>query len=154
MTASVARFSIHVERTDGYEFRVRFDKPHYAELLLDEPGPLGNDSAPNAARVLAAAVANCLSASLVFCLDRAGIHPTELRADAEVELVRNDRRRLRIGKIDVTLRPTVDEASSALASCIGNFEDFCVVTQSVREGLDVNVRVEPVSRTSSVTPSS
>lgn len=31
----------------------------------------------------------------------------------------------------------------AVAKCLGSFEDFCVVTQSVREGIDVRVRVEP-----------
>ena len=29
-----------------------------------------------------------------------------------------------------------------LLACLDGFEDFCVVTQSVREGLEVNVNVE------------
>jgi organic hydroperoxide reductase OsmC/OhrA len=133
-----------MDRVDGYEFRVRFDKPQFAELLLDEPPPLGHDSAPNAARILATAIGNCLSASLVFCLQKAGSNVRSLTSEVDVEIVRNPQRRLRVGRVDVVLRPELDEQGAALADCLGTFEDFCVVTQSVREGLDVHVRVETV----------
>lgn len=141
----VARFSLRVERTDGYEFRVLFDKDHYGALRMDEPAPLGRDTAPNAARILAAAVGNCLSASLLFCLQRAGAKVGAVTSDVAVELVRNAARRVRIGRVNVTLRPEVDEDRAELARCIETFEDFCVVTQSVRDGLDVQVRVETVA---------
>jgi organic hydroperoxide reductase OsmC/OhrA len=144
MNKSVSRFAIEVDRIGGYEFRVRFDKPDLGELHLDEPAPLGRDSGPNPARVLAAAVGTCLSASLLFCLSKAHIGVTGLSSEVEVELVRNEARRLRIGTVEVTLRPELDEAGSGLSGCLGEFEDFCVVTQSVREGLDVRVKVEPV----------
>ena len=138
----VARFSVRIHRTDAYEFRVAFDKPHYDELRMDEPAPLGRDAAPNAARMLGAAIGNCLSASLLFCLQRAGANVRGLESEVEVELVRNSARRLRIGQVKVILRPELEEESRELARCIETFEDFCVVTQSVREGLDVRVRVE------------
>jgi hypothetical protein len=53
------RFEMTQER--DYEFRVKFDVPHADELLLDEPEPLGHSAGPNAARLIGAAVANCLS---------------------------------------------------------------------------------------------
>lgn len=140
----VARFAVHVDRLDGYEFRVRFDKDHYDDLRLDEPPPLGKDTAPNAARILAAAIGNCLSASLVFCLQRSGVKIGKLTSDVNVELVRNPDRRLRVGRVDVTLRPEIESDRAELARCISTFEDFCVVTQSVRDGVDVHVRVEAV----------
>ena len=90
MSAVASRFSVHVEQIDGFEFRVKFDKEQFAPLLLDEPPPLGRDTAPNAARVLAAAIGNCLSASLVFCLKRAKVAATGVTADVDVEIVRNE----------------------------------------------------------------
>ena len=65
--------------------------------------------------------------------------------DVAVELVRNENKRLRIGKVRVTLRPPADAGGADLDACRSTFEDFCVVTQSVREGLDVDVAIEPVA---------
>lgn len=141
-----SRFSIHVDRIDGYEFKVAFDKEPFAPLLLDEPPPLGHDRAPNAARVLAAAIGNCLAASFVFCLERRKAPVGAVRADVEVEIVRNEAKRLRIGKIDVTLHTSLPADDPALAACLATFEDFCIVTQSVRKGIDVAVRVESSQR--------
>lgn len=142
MSTVASRFSVRVEQIDGFEFRVKFDKEQFAPLLLDEPPPLGGDTAPNAARVLAAAIGNCLSASLVFCLQRAKIAATGVTADVDVEIVRNEQRRLRVGKVSVTLHTDLAADDPALASCLETFEDFCIVTQSVRQGIDVAVQVQ------------
>ena len=142
MSAVASRFSVCVEQIDGFEFRVKFDKEQFAPLLLDEPPPLGGDTAPNAARVLAAAIGNCLSASLVFCLKKAKVAATGVTADVDVEIVRNEERRLRVGKVSVTLHTDLASDDPALASCLGTFEDFCIVTQSVRHGIEVAVQVQ------------
>lgn len=137
-----SRFSIRVEQLEGFEFRVKFDKEQFAPLLLDEPPPLGHDAAPNAARVLAAAIGNCLAASLVFCLKKAKVEVSGVTADVDVEIVRNEARRLRVGKVNVTLHTSLAADDPALASCLGTFEEFCIVTQSVRQGIEVEVHVE------------
>jgi uncharacterized OsmC-like protein len=135
-------FRLRVEQVDGFEFLVRFDKDQFATLKMDEPPPLGHDVAPNAARVLAAAIGNCLSASLVFCLQKAHIAAAGVTADVAVEIVRNEQRRLRVGRVDVTLHTGLPADHPAVRDCLGTFEDFCIVTQSVRHGIDVTVHVE------------
>lgn len=143
MSSVASTFSLRVEQVDGFEFRIKFDKEQFAPLTLDEPAPLGHDTAPNAARILAAAIGNCLSASLVFCLQRAKVAAPAVSADVNVEIVRNDARRLRIGKVSVTLHTNLPADDPSLKTCLSTFEDFCVVTQSVRQGIDVVVHVEP-----------
>jgi uncharacterized OsmC-like protein len=142
VSTPASRFAIRVEQVDGFDFRVEFDKESFAPVMLDEPPPLGHDHAPNAARFLAAAIGNCLAASLVFCLRRSKVAANDVSADVEVEIVRNEEKRLRIGRVDVTLHTSIPANDPALASCLGTFEDFCIVTQSVRKGIDVAVRVE------------
>ena len=137
----VSVFSVHVEQIDGFEFRVKFDKEQFAPILLDEPPPLGRDTAPNAARLLAAAIGNCLAASLVFCLQKTKNAAPSVSADVEVEMVRNEARRLRIGKVNVILHTDLPPDDPSLAKCLSSFEDFCVVTQSVRQGIEVSVHV-------------
>ncbi len=136
-------FDVELEQLSGYEFKVKFDNPQFAELLLDEPPPLGGDKGPNASRLIGAAVANCLSASLVFCLAGKFKQPLgALKTKAHGTLERNDKGRLRIGRLDVTI--TMAEAAEDvqhMQRCLAQFEDFCIVTESVRRGIPVAVRV-------------
>ena len=139
-------FKLDLQQVGDYEFRVKFDWPKAPELLLDEPEPLGHAAGPNAARLIAAAVANCLSSSLLFCMHKFKQSPRALRTEVRGELVRNERGRMRIGRIDVTLR-LADQAAQIqhFYRCLAQFEDFCVVTESVRKGIPVGVRIVDAS---------
>jgi len=144
-----AEFSLELELLHDYSFRVRFDWDTPA-LVLDEPEPLGGETGPNASRLLAAAVGNCLSASLLFCLHKAHVPPEAVTTRVRGTLARNERGRLRIGALSVALDLAGLEADArALQRCLGLFEDYCVVTASVREGIPVDVQVsvdgEPVA---------
>jgi uncharacterized OsmC-like protein len=140
-------FNLTMELQDGYRFLVDFDQPGVPPLLIDEPEPLGDGDGPNAARVLAAAVGNCLSASALFCLRRARIDVHGMRTTVSASVARNDAGRLRLGAIRVRIVPVVDAADHGrMRRCLELFEDFCVVTQSVRNGIEVDVAVEPIGQ--------
>lgn len=135
-------FRIELRQQQDYRFTVKFDPPGLPPLVTDESPPLGADAGPNPARLLGVSVANCLAASLLFALRKFGNEPGPLHAIAEVVLARNGQGRLRIPRIAVELRlgvrwPALKHAGRAVAQ----FEDFCIVTQSVRGGIDVTVRV-------------
>lgn len=139
---AVTEFEIALEQTQDFEFRVRFDQPQFDDLMLDEPPPLGRDSAPNAARILAAAVGNCLSASLLFCARKARVPLGAIHTTVKARIARNEKGRLRIAGIEVAIDPGLSAADRPRATrCLDMFEDYCVVTQSVRQGIDVKVRV-------------
>lgn len=134
-------FEVTLERIEGYRFRTDFGAG-LPELVLDEPPPLGANSGPNPARLLAAAVGDCLSASLVFCLSKSRVEMAALRTHVTGTYRRNERNRLRIGSLAVELELDVPGADPGkLGRCLEGFEDFCVVTASVRQGIDVAVRV-------------
>jgi len=138
----VHEFTIELERIHDYQFRVAFDKPQFPDLQLDEPPPLGSDTAPNASRILAAAIGNCLSASLVFCASKAHLPIESLRTRVRTQIHRNDRKRLRVGSIHVEIEPKIAASEQGRAAeCLSQFEDFCVVTESVRAGIPVEVTV-------------
>jgi len=143
MSEAVSQFSISLRQTSDFEFQVKFDKEHHPELAMDEPPPLGEDRGPNAGRLLAAAIGNCLSASFLFAARKKGASPSDMRADVKVEIVRNENRRFRIGRIEVTLDPgiTAGDRQKALEAA-AMFEDFCTITASVRQGIPVEVRLQ------------
>jgi uncharacterized OsmC-like protein len=135
-------FSITLEWKHGYEFSVDFGQEGVAPLLTDENPPLGEGAGPNPARLLAAAVGNCMSASLRYCFDRARVELLELSVRVEGTIVRNERGRFRVGSLHVRLEPTLAaEDLDRIGRCVEIFEDFCIVGQSVRQGIDISVEV-------------
>jgi organic hydroperoxide reductase OsmC/OhrA len=135
-------FTVTLEHLEGYAFRLSFDDTPVAPITVDEPPPLGKFEGPNPSRLIAAGVANCLAASLLFCLQKTRQPPASLRAVARGRLVRNAKGRLRLGGIDVTLQLETGEGGQArLERCAELFEDYCVVTESIRQGVPVAVRI-------------
>lgn len=135
---------VHLELDQGYRVLADFgdDLP---PLVMDEPPPLGRGTGPSASAVLGAAVADCLVASLLFCLKKAHVDAEGVTADVEVVMTRNERGRLRIGAIRAQLDPTLAPGGASRARrCLELFEDFCVVTESVREGINVEVAVSSI----------
>lgn len=137
------RFELGLTLRDGYTFTVDFAPGEGPPLVVDELPPLGEANGPNPARLLAAAVGSCLSASLLFCLRKARVEVAELRTTVEGTIVRNERGRLRIGGLRVRLAPDVaPEQRERMGRCLDLFQDFCIVTESVRDGIAVDVEVE------------
>jgi organic hydroperoxide reductase OsmC/OhrA len=66
-----------------------------------------------------------------------------LEAEVLTEFTRNEAGRLRIGSMKVRLLPKwTDETAAKARRCLQMFEDFCVVTEAVRHGVPVEVRVD------------
>jgi organic hydroperoxide reductase OsmC/OhrA len=140
------RVAVDLSLRDGYAFAVDFGLDGVGPLLVDEPPPLGEGAGPSAARLLAAAVGNCMSASLLFCMRKARLEVEGLETHVEASLVRNAQGRTRIGTITVRLTPGVSaDDLGRFARCTALFEDFCTVGQSVRQGVDVRVEVVPAA---------
>jgi organic hydroperoxide reductase OsmC/OhrA len=136
------RFTVNLEHLKDFEFKVRFDWDDVPELVLDEPEPLGHQRGPNAARILAAAVGNCLSASLLFCLQKSRAEPRGIKTRVTGTLARNEKGRQRIGGLQVRIDlEGPDDQVPRLERCLGLYEDFCMITESVRAGIPVGVEV-------------
>jgi organic hydroperoxide reductase OsmC/OhrA len=137
---------INIDQWHNFQFMIDFNKDGMPNLLTDEMPPLGEGKGPNPARLLAAAVGTCLAASLLFCLQKGRIEPQMVRAVVEGEMERNDRGRFRIRELRVRLEPALDAADlPRISRCAEIFEDFCIVTESVRAGIDVLVELAPVA---------
>lgn len=135
-------FSLTLDRKEGYEFITQFDHDHFDNLITDEPEPLGLNKGPNPSRILGQAVGNCLSASLLFCMEKSKVPVKGLKTEVKGYIERNDKGFLRIRKIEVHIQiDFAKEQEPRIARCLTMFEDYCVVTASVRKGIQVDVRV-------------
>ena len=133
--------SVTITRQSGYQFLVDFG-PAIPQLLADEPAPLGQGAGPAPDHMLLAAVANCLSASLLFALQKFKQDPGALVATATPEAGRDENKRLRIQRIHVQLAlgKTAGEIEH-LERVLAQFEAFCTVSMSVRQGIAIDIEV-------------
>lgn len=135
--------SIHVQlhQKQNYQFDVHFGG-EVPDVMGDEPAPLGAGQGPSPVQLLAAAVGNCLSDSLLFALRKFKQAPEPIACDVHAEVGRNAEGRLRVLGIKAVLTLGVPAASlEHLDRVLGQFESYCTVTQSVGQGIPVSIEV-------------
>ena len=129
-----------VQRQD-YQFDMEFggNAPNW---LADEPPPLGQGAGPSPVQLLAAAVGNCLSDSLLFALRKFKQQPEPIRCEVTAEIGRNAENRLRVLAMQVRLTLGVPATDlQHLDRVLSQFEDFCTVTQSVGAAIPIAAQV-------------
>ena len=133
--------SVTLTQQHDYRFDIRFDD-NMPVLISDEPAPLGTGLGPSPVQLLCAAVGNCLSDSLLFALRKFKQAPEPLRCEVQAQVGRNADGRMRVLNMLATLHLGVPVAQLAqLERVLGQFEGFCTVTQSVGQGIPIQVRV-------------
>lgn len=131
--------TIRLQQDRDYQFDVDFG-PGVPALRADEPPPLGEGTGPSPVQLLAAAVGNCLSDSLLFALRKYKQRPEPISCEVQAEVGRNAQGRLRVTSMAARLTLGVPaDTLEHLDRVLASFEDFCTVTQSV--GIPVSVSV-------------
>lgn len=78
----------------------------------------------------------------MFCLAKEDVPTHNVKTEATCTMIRNEKKRIRVGRLDVRITAGKELlASRKLDRCLTLFEDFCVVTASIREGIPVGVEV-------------
>ena len=84
----------------------------------------------------------CLSASLLFAMRKYKNTPGTIRAEVRGTLGRNADGRMRVQHVDVDLHlPDAADSYQQFDRILQQFENFCVVTESVRGGIEVALQV-------------
>ncbi len=130
-----------IKLLEGYKFKAEFDH-NLPSITVDELAPIGKNEGPTPTRLLSVAIGHCLSSSLLFCLQKAHIKVNDLQTTIKAKVQRNPEGFLRIESIDVAVKLDVAvEDQPRLPRCLSLFENYCTVTQSVRQGIKVNVDI-------------
>jgi len=121
-------------------------------LLIDESLEEQQEKVgPDAASLLGLAVISCLSASLLFCLNKRNLTLDDLEAKADISFKEPKKGYKRVASIDVSMIPKTSdpEVFKRLKQCIKEikdghmfFEESCIITPSVREGINIQVNVD------------
>jgi len=132
-------------------FKTNIGLGQYNDFFIDETLDNNKDlKGPDAAQMLGMAILSCLSASLIFCLNKRELKPDDFDARGEIAVKKIEKGYTRIKEINVKITPkTEDEATlKRINQCIKEmksgkmmFEENCIITESVREGIKVNVEI-------------
>ena len=141
---SAAGIRVSLRQKQDYQFDIDFG-PGMPGLVGDEPAPLGAGAGPSPVQLLAAAVGNCLSDSLLFALRKFKQAPEPITCDVTAEVGRNPEGRLRVLSLHAVLTLGVAAAKlEHLDRVLSQFESYCTVTQSVGQGIAIALEVHDV----------
>lgn len=133
--------TITITQQKNYQFLVDFGAA-IPSMIADEPAPMGDGTGPEPAQLVLAAVANCLSASLFFSLQKFKQDVGGITTTATCTHGRNEKNRLRIQSIDVSIQIKKPGGEvEHLDRILGQFEEFCTVSQSVQAGIPIKISV-------------
>jgi uncharacterized OsmC-like protein len=132
---------VSLEQEHDFRFAIHFPEG-VPTIHGDEHPPLGQGTGPNPRQLLAASVGNCLSDSLLFALRKFKQAPEPIRTQVTATVDRNPENRMRVMNIAVKINLGVPGATlQHLDRALAQFEEFCTVTQSVRQGIPVTIEV-------------
>lgn len=134
---------VELDHRGGYDFTARFVSES-GSLQMDEPEPLGEGEpwGPEGVSLLTGGAGYCMTASLVFCLNKVRVPVEALSTRAVAHLMRVERRLRRVSGIEIDIHLRVaGEHRAALERCLGHFTEFCIVTESIRGNFPITIRV-------------
>ncbi len=137
-----AKVGLSLEK--GMIFKCDLGDINVKDFYIDEEHNKEEDMiGPNPSRLLGLAILGCLSASFVFCLKKKELEVEDLKAEADVVIKRNEKGFWRVKEINVNIKSKINEpdAKKRADQCKKMFEQFCIVTQAVREGIEVKVNL-------------
>lgn len=132
---------VKLTQQQDYQFKITFEGA-VPPLLGDEPPPLGQNAGPSPVQLLSAAVGNCLSDSLLFALRKFKQAPEPIWCEVHSEVGRNTEGRVRVLGMKAHLHLGVPTSALAhLDRVLASFEAYCTVTQSVGQGIPIDIEV-------------
>ncbi|MFO7797400.1 MAG: hypothetical protein ACQERB_11670 [Promethearchaeati archaeon] len=133
-------------------FKSLFDFEKTREIFIDETLEETEQMiGPDAATLLGMTVISCLSASFIFCLNKRNLTIDDLEASADISFYKTEKGYQRIENIDVKMKPKTDDPDvlKRIKQCTREmrsgdmfFEETCIITPSVREGINIKVNVD------------
>lgn len=126
-------------------YRCDLGQIQMSDLFIDEQHKRTIDKiGPNPSKLLALSVLSCLASSFTFCLQKKNFSLSDIEGTAVITSKRNKKGFWRLKNIDVKLNPKIDnpEMLKRADQCKDSFEEYCVISESIREGIKINLKLE------------
>ena len=115
----------------------------FKDFNVDEPVSFhGTDLGPSAVEYLLIGIGGCLGTTFIYCLQKKNIELEVFEVVVDGTLSHTGPKMLlRLVNVDVELRFTPKEANSdeEINKCMKEFTEYCIITNSIANGLPINV---------------
>ena len=112
---------------------------------IDEPESFhGTDLGPSSTEYLLIGIGGCMGSSLAYCLQKRKIKIKDMEIIVDGKLkVEGPKNHLRLAKVNVELFLSLKKGNSSqnVDTCINNFLEYCVLTNSVIQGIPIDIKV-------------
>ena len=135
---------VSLKQEEEMIFRCELGNLKMENLYIDEKNYKKEEKlGPSPTKLLGLSVLGCLAASFSFCLQKSDFSLSGLNGSAEVTIVRNNKGFWRVNKIDIKMIPQIDtpEMRKRVDQCTKFFEQYCIISESLRTGFEVNVNL-------------
>ena len=120
----------------------------FDDFNIDEPASFhGTDLGPSAVEYLLVGIGGCLGTTFIYCLQKKNIELNECKVLIDGKLSHtNPKKRLRLVNVDVEMKFSVKETTSKeiINICVKDFRENCIVTNSIANGLPINVKCNQI----------
>ena len=132
--------TVTLTHKNDYRFEVDFNES-FKGFVSDIEKPSGASCGPAQTHMLLAAVANCLSVSFLYSLNRFGIDGGNIVTKAMLDICKRDGV-YRVGKINVAITTgKSEEEMNGLGDVLFGFENISAISRSVLEGVPIETHV-------------
>lgn len=145
-------FEVELNWLKNFTFEVTVNG--FPKFYMDELEPVGEDSAPNPADYLLVSVGGCVASSFLYSTLKLGISIKKLQVKVWGKYTRKEGM-VRVGEVNVELYvdpATENVPAENLELCLNVFRRYCVVSESLKEGIPVTVSLKMGERLFEVLP--
>ncbi len=116
----------------------------FKDFSVDEPTSFhGTDLGPSSVEYLLIGIGGCLGTTFIYCLQKRNIKmkSVEIVVDGKLSHV-GPKLILRLTKVDAEIKfiPEENASSEDINLCIKKFREYCIVSNSITDGLPINVQ--------------
>lgn len=116
---------------------------NFEDIHVDEPESFhGSNLGPSSVEYILIGIGGCLGSSLIYCLQKKKVQVDELSLIVEGIIKHvGPKMHLKLIEINVEINFKAKKTfSQEVENCLNVFQDYCVVTNSLLNGIPINVK--------------
>ena len=118
---------------------------HFNDIQVDEPEAFhGTDKGPSPVEFFLIGIGGCLGSTFAYCLQKQNVEidTLEVVVDGQLKHV-GPKLSLKLVNIEAELLITARDTDSSekIEKCIKSFREYCIVTNSITQGVPLDVKV-------------